>query len=744
MQTSWLRALALFLPLLIGWLHATGAVRIGLLDRLDDIHYDARLRWTLPGTLDDRIVIVDIDERSLAEVGRWPWGRHQLAKMTHELLGRQRASVLAFDIVFPEADTSSGFQVLQQLRKGALADQAGFAQQVEALRGTLDYDQLFAESMAGKPVVLGYYFTSDRGGLKNGKLPPPVMTRDQLQGRPIRFTEWDGYGANYEVLTEAAANLGHMNPFTDADGVIRSVPLLAEHEGQLYESLALAVFRMQMGMPRVEPGFPPESFLPRRYPALQSVKLTKGGTAWEIPVDNKGASLVPYRGKPGPNGGSFRYVSASDLIAGKLAERSLEGRIVIVGTSAPGLHDLRVTPISAVFPGVEVHAGLLSGMLDGTVPVKPDYTAGYELILLTLITVCLAFALLKLKVLHSLVFSGLLLAALVGLNWLWYLQAGLVFPLASGVLLLVLTYLSFISLGYFVENRSKRQLTQLFGTYVPPELVDEMARDPERYSLQAQNKELTVMFCDMRNFTQFSEAMPPEELRALINEVFNAVTAVISRHRGTLDKYIGDAVMAFWGAPVDAANHAELCVRAALELNSALVAINNHNRSSGKPTISLACGVNSGTMCVGDMGSKVRKAYTVVGDAVNLASRLEGLTRYYGVNIVCGEETRKLAPAFAWRELDRVRVKGKATSVTIYEPLGEAVEEAQKLELRFWNDMLRAYRSREWEAAELALFNLQRTSINTVLLELYVKRVAAFKCNPPPEHWDGSITFDQK
>jgi adenylate cyclase len=226
--------------------------------------------------------------------------------------------------------------------------------------------------------------------------------------------------------------------------------------------------------------------------------------------------------------------------------------------------------------------------------------------------------------------------------------------------------------------------------------------------------------------------------------VFNAVTAVISRHRGTLDKYIGDAVMAFWGAPVDAANHAELCVRAALELNGALVAINNSNRSSGKPTISLACGINSGTMCVGDMGSNVRKAYTVVGDAVNLASRLEGLTRYYGVNIVCGEETRKLAPAFAWREIDRVRVKGKATSVTIYEPLGEAVEEAQKLELRFWNDLLRSYRNREWEAAELALFNLQRTSINPVLLDLYVKRVAVFKRNPPPEHWDGSITFDQK
>lgn len=746
LSRHWPRIAVTLIPLVFALLHAGGVLRIGVLQRLDDIIYDARLRATMPHTLDERIVIVDIDEKSLSEVGRWPWGRNRLAELVEELQDRQKTALLGFDVVFAEADESSGLKRLKQLAQAELKDQPGFAEKLTQLQAGLDYDAVFAKSIEKRPVVMGYYFTSDRDGRVNGVLPAPVMDRDALGGRPIKFTSWNGYGANIELLAKAAPLGGFFNSITEGDGVVRSIPLLAEYKGQYYESLALAMFRMLVGLPKVEPGFPPEKFLTRNYQGLESILLKQGGKTLAIPVDDRVATLVPFRGNGGANGGSFRYISAADVLAKRLAPGALKDKIVLVGTTAPGLLDLRVTPVGETYPGVETHANVISGFLDGKVFVKPDYAVGFEIVILLLSGLTLAFALPLLSASRAVLVSLAVIAAIAGLNFWLYTGYGLVLPLASALVMALTAFALNMSYGYFVESRSKRELANLFGTYVPPELVDEMVKDPDSYSMKATTKELTVMFCDMRGFTKMSETMEPTQLQALLNSVFNRLTDLIRGNRGTIDKYMGDCVMAFWGAPVDTPDHAALAVKTALEMSNAILKINEEHKAKGLPEIGIGIGLNTGTMCVGDMGSDIRRSYTVIGDAVNLGSRLEGLSKTYGVDIVVSESTRKLAGDFAWQELDKVRVKGKDQAVAIFWPLAPAdrIDKDNALELKTWGMALKAYRAQDWDQCDVQLLNLQRGNGKKFLYRLYAERVASMRLLPFDPEWDGATNFETK
>ena len=742
----WSRIAITLVPLVFALLHAIGILPIGVLQRLDDIIYDARLRATMPRTLDERVVIVDIDEKSLAEVGRWPWGRNRLAELVDELFDRQKASIVGFDVVFAEADESSGLKRLRQLASAELRDQPGFGEKLAQLQGTLDYDAAFAKALKDRPVVLGYYFTSEREGRTSGLLPAPVMGQEALRGRPIKFTSWTGFGSNIEQIARAAPVAGFFNPMVDGDGVVRAVPLLAEHKGQYYESLALAMFRMLVGSPTVEPGFPQESYLPRHYQGLDHIRLRLGERSRSVPVAEGVTTLVPFRGHGGPGGGSYKYVSASDLLAKRVPPGSLDGKLVLVGTTAPGLLDLRVTPVGETYAGVEVHANLISGLLDNKIPIKPDWALGYDLVILVVAGLLLAFALPLMSATHAVLLSVVVAATIGALNFYMYMAHMLALPLAAALIMVGLAFALNMSYGYFVESRSKRELANLFGTYVPPELVDEMVKDPDSYSMKATSKELTVMFCDMRGFTNMSERMEPTQLQALLNDVFSRLTDVIRKNRGTIDKYMGDCVMAFWGAPVDTPNHADLAVRSAMEMSRAVHDINEEHKAKGIPQIGVGIGINTGTMCVGDMGSDIRRSYTVIGDSVNLGSRLEGLSKVYGVDIVVSETARKQAPEFAWQELDRVRVKGKEQAVGIFYPVGLASElpREKQEELRTWSAFLKAYRAQDWDQCDLQLLNLQRLDAKKYLYELYSERVASMRLLPFDPSWDGATNFETK
>lgn len=728
----------LILLVLLG--HAARVYQIPFVNYMDAIIYDAKVKLTMPQSVDQRIVIVDIDEKSLAEQGRWPWGRDKMATMMNKLFDHYGVKQVGFDVVFAEPDDSSGLKSLEALAKKELRDTAGFQSTLKELRPQLDFDARFAAALKNRPVILGYYFSNKEGGASAGIIPEPVFPAGTFNGRRIAFTQWFSHGANLPEFQKAAAGAGHFNPLVDFDGISRRVPLLVEYKGQYYESLSLAMVRRLLGNPDITPGYPDDE--PGVYAGMEWLDLKTPNGTLRIPVDENAATLIPYRGYQG----SFPYVSATDIIHGRAPQEKLAGRVVIVGTTAPGLMDLRATPVGAAYPGVEIHANLVAGMLDGTIKHKPPFILGADVVLVLVTGAVMVFLLPMLSPFRATVVGVIVLLFMLSVNFAFWHVSHVVLPLAAGMISIALLYALNMSWGYFVESRTKRQLTGLFGQYVPPELVEEMSRDPENYSMAGRKAELTVLFSDVRGFTTISEGLEPDELATLMNEYLGAMTIVVRKHRGTLDKYIGDAIMAFWGAPVDDPEHAKNAVLTALEMHVALHELNKHLVSRGWPELKIGVGVNTGPMTVGDMGSPVRQSYTVMGDAVNLGSRLEGITKQYGVGIIVGEATREmLKQSFVFRELDRVRVKGKDEPVGIYEPLGEEgkVSREDLDELKLWNQTLRIYRAQDWDQAEVMLMNLTRISPRYVY-DLYAQRIAHYRKEPPGQDWDGTWTFDTK
>jgi adenylate cyclase len=724
-----------FAIVLLLLLDAAGVTPLGFAQRLENYTYDQRLQWTMPGTVDPRIVIVDIDERSLQEQGHWPWPRHQIAHMVDLLFDKYQIDVLGFDVLFAEPDGSSGLNQLEQLERTDLKDNPAFRQALAALRPALRYDHIFADSLKNRRVALGYYFRHDgQAESRVGSLPAPALAAGSFDAAQVAAVQATGYAANLQVLQQAAASGGFFNasPLVDADGVLRRISLLQMLDGQLYETLSLAVTRLAMQGPELALNHADGD---NSAVALESLQLGNR----RIAVDADVAALVPYRGKQG----SFVYVSAIDVLQGKVAPEVLFGAIVLVGTTAPGLLDLRSAPMQESYAGVELHANMIAGMLDGNIKERPAYVLGLNLVFILLTGGFLALALPALSPLAATVLTaGTTLAMLAGNLYFWQVQ-NLILPLASGLILISALFIFNMSYGYFVDARGKRMLAHLFGQYVPPELVDEMAKDPGAYSLEGSNRDMTVLFSDVRGFTTISEGLDPKQLTQLMNEFLTPMTHVIHHHRGTIDKYMGDAIMAFWGAPLPDPDHARNALLAAMEMVAKLDSLQDHFKSRGWPPIKVGVGLNTGDMTVGNMGSEFRLAYTVMGDAVNLGSRLESLTKNYGVNIMVSEFTSARVPDFAFRELDCVRVKGKDQPVKIYEPMGPErdLTPDEREELALYNDALTRYRSQQWGPAREALARLQQLAPKRALYALYLERIAHFEQQPPPANWDGTYTF---
>ena len=724
--------------------HAARIYEIGLIQQLDNIIYDTRLKLTMPGKGDPRIVILDIDEKSLGEIGRWPWSRNVMARLMDKLFDQYGIALVGFDVVWAERDTSSGMDVLDALAQKELKDAGSFQSAYQQLRGRLDFDGLFAASIKGRPVVLGYYFNSDEKAVKANAIPAPVLPKGTFTGRNIAFARWNGHTGNLPVYLKNAAAAGHFNPRVDDDGVSRRVPMILEYEGAYYEPLSLAMVRTLISIerksfPAVEPIYPPDQMFTRKYGGVEWIKVGP----FMIPVDNEAAALIPYHGPKA----TFTYLSLTDILNERVKPEQLKGKIAIVGTTAPGLQDLRSTPVDSVYPGVEIHANMIAGILAHDLKQRPAYMLGAEVLLLFVGGVALAFFVPMLSALWATVAAAAGAMLITGFNFMIWSRAEMVLPLAASILMTAFIYTMNMAYGYFVESRSKRQFTELFGQYVPPELVDKMASDPEKYTMEPKAAELTILFSDVRGFTSISEALKPEELREYINDYLTDMSGIIrSKYNGTLDKYIGDAIMAFWGAPVEDPQHARNGILAGLAMQKECAVLNAKFAARGWPTIKIGVGLNSGNVRVGDMGSQVRRAYTVMGDAVNVASRLEGRTKYYGVGVLVGESTRKAVKDVIFREVDRIKVKGKDEAITIYEPVALESEAGKEVheELKLWNQTLREYRAQQWDRLEVNLMNLQRMYPGRELYALYAGRAAGFRRTPPPAGWDGVTAFDEK
>ena len=714
--------------------------RLDFVEQLSSIIHDYRLRLTMPRTLDDRIVIIDIDEKSLKEEGRWPWGRDRLAMLMDKLFDKYGVAVVGFDVVFAERDESSGLKVLQKLGQNQLKGDMSFQSTLSQIRPQLEYDNLFASKIKNRNVVLGYYLTNQKDQRASGMLPEPTFPSGSFKGHSVEFTTWNGYGANLPELQQAAASAGHFNPLVDFDGRVRRVPMLVEYDGAYYESLSLAMVRTLLGQTKLLPGFAEAKT--GGYAGLEWLELDAAGGRLKIPVDSDVATFVPYRGGQG----SFRYISITDVLHERVDPAQLKDKIILVGTTAPGLLDMRATPVAEVYPGVEVHANMISGILDQNLKERPAYMLGAEVVWLLLIGIALSFLLPLFTPAKAILASVFTLITTTGLSLVAWQYGNVLMPVANSLLMIALLFALDMSYGYFVESRTKRQITGLFGQYVPSELVEEMAKHPESVSMVGESREMTILFSDVRGFTTISEGLDPKELSLLMNEFLTPLSRVIYKHRGTIDKYMGDCIMAFWGAPLPDRDHARNAILAGIEMQATLQALQPHFKERGWPGIHVGVGINTGRVSVGNMGSEVRVAYTVMGDEVNLASRLEGITKQYGVGIIVGENTQNLVTDFLYRELDHVRVKGKDRPVAIYEPIALVSEASKALqdEVKLFHEVRRLYRKQDWDQAELQLMNLQRMSPGTALYGKYAERVAFFRKNPPNADWDGVFDFQTK
>lgn len=724
--------LGFFLVLDLVALNKPNSVADHLLQRVDTLIYDWRFRAFLPKRADNvPIVIVDVDELSLKKEGRWPWPRAKLAHLV-EALQAQQVRLIGFDVVFSEQEINP---VSQVLASGQLS--AATATELQPLVAQLDGDSQFAKVIS-KNTVLGY-FLHNTGGIHAGVLPPPMLRVEEKDNKKLSVNFMPDYTGNLAVFSESVLGAGFVSTLPDVDGVMRRSPLVLRYENNLYSALSLELAKIYLNAPFVK---------------LQTIKsgnqlrlesLVIGNTV--IHTDESGVALIPYKGK----GRSYPYISATDVLNNPNSIPALKGAIVLIGTSALGLTDLRTSPLETGYPGVEVHANLLDAIIQSTETTtsmyyRPDWEPGLTFVILLLSGLAFVWILPTLEPAFMLAVSGGWFAVLILTNLAAWKSAHYDLPLAILILSTFCIAILNIGSGFLRTNTQKRELKTLFGQYVPPAHVERMLENHHLAGLEGESRHMTVLFSDIRGFTTISEGLKATKLKELLNEFFTPITGIIFEHEGTIDKYVGDMVMAFWNAPLLDANHAEHAIDAALSMLQKVEELKVVFAAKGLPEINIGVGVNTGFMNVGDMGSIYRRTYTVLGDAVNLGSRLESITKFYGVKLLVGEGTYDLAPQFLYRLVDKIIVKGKREPVCVYEPVCrlEDASESRVQRVQQYNTALEHYYSREWDAAEKIMRALHKGDPNRKLYNMYLERIDELRYELLPDDWMGVFEHRSK
>ncbi len=728
------RPFGVALTIAIAFYHAyLGLYAPPMLERLEALFYDLRFRVALEAPpIAQKIVIVDIDETSIDVEGRWPWSRARMGDMLAALYDNG-AIIVGFDVTFPEPERNPVDEVLTD---PAIAAHAGNT--LRAARARFDADAKFAQDIARGETVLGFFLHNDTAG-HIGALPEPILTLPPGEGSLWLMPETIGYAGNQPVLQDAAVGAGSLTTEPDIDGVVRRSPMIYRVGDQLYPSLSLAVARRFLGAEHVT-----------ITTAMQGDTVVMESVALDgnlIPVDARGRAVVPYRGKAH----SFPYVSATDVLHGAVDRDVLDGAIVLVGTSALGLKDLRSTPLETGYPGVEVHANLLDAII-GSVPpdnrfwYRPDYEVGATVLMILLLGIVIVVVQPRLAAAGQVLFSAVAITGVIGGNYALWAWGHVDFPLAPLLVVVLMLNLLYMVLGFLEETQRRAQIHSMFGQYVAPAHIDRLLDHPEQASFDGESKEMTVLFSDVRSFTTISEKLSAQSLKQLLNRYFTPITKIIFDNQGTIDKYVGDMVMAFWGAPLGDPQHAEHALDAALLMLQKVDELKGEFGADGLPRIDVGIGVNSGPMNVGDMGSSYRRAYTVLGDAVNLASRLESATKQYGLRLLVGEATAVQAPNHVLRLVDRLQVKGKTEPVKVYEPLCRKEQATPELLARLasWNRALQCYFDQRWDDAENELGELLAAEPECRLYQIFLERVATMRAMPPAVTWDGVYILKEK
>lgn len=812
---SWFRFLLkrwkeLLLPLLLALVPITDSlmsnpngdpedVRWGVMERFARLNFDLYLSHNrrVPDPAWP-VKIIDIDETSLKAIGQWPWPRSKLAELVDALTGYD-VRVIVFDMVFAEPDRLSPNRLLAQLESQHASDAATRAQLDGLVAGLPDNDALLAAAIkrSGR-VVTGVSVTSQfpsppariprRGGVRLLNLvAEPGKSRTSDPGLINRIGRASGMIANRPAIEKAAVGNAVFNMNAGFDGLVRRIPMIygyaekldqrgdavMDHRVEYFPTLVLEALRVGSGKRRTDIRAELE---PSISPFLRAdVRLIRVGEH-AIPVRPNGSLPIYFAGHLAPVDDPAnaiqqahryidgRYISASKVLDQSVDPAALKDRYVFIGTSAAGLLDLRSSPLDKLIPGVEFHVEALEQILQNQFLLRDPAIRGLEILAAAALAL---LAVIVLQLTGPAIASIAVLTTAIALYVLSYERFVDTHQMIDPVLpitTLLLTFITTAGFNLWRTHSEKAELRGTFGLYLSPDLVNELADDPSRLTLGGEIREMSILFSDIRGFTSISEQYDPQSLTKLINAFLTPMTGYVLERRGTIDKYMGDALMAFWNAPLDDPKHAENACLAALEMTAVLGPLNERLEQEAKAAgrkflpLNAGVGINTGLCCVGNVGSEQRFAYSVLGDAVNLASRLEGQTKAYGMAMIVGETTQAQVPHFATIELDMIRVKGKLQPVTIYGLFGDDTyaRDPDFLRLKQATDaMLAAYRQQQWDETERQLAAMEAATATLadrlprgchmeVLFTLYRQRIADYRANPPGDDWDGVYTATSK
>ncbi len=725
---------------------ATVLVMLGLqvfglpiVDRIGLATFDAYQRAAPRPYEDAAVRIVDIDDESIRRLGQWPWPRETLAELT-DRLAQAGAAVIAYDIVFSEPDRTSPSRLAERVRAQGDEEAAVILDRLPEPDGT------FAEAVGYSPVVLGYFLTHEG----QERAPQPLAGLAVGGSTPTAVATFSNAISPLPGLVATAAGSGFVSTVGDADGIVRRAPLIARQGDELLPSLSLEALRVaqQAGSIMVRSD---DASGEHGGTGAQVVAVRVGN--FEIPTNGAGEMWLRFT-EPAPQRTVPAWRIMQDAMSPAELQAAFAGQIVFVGTGAIGLRDLVATPIEERAPGVTIHAQATEQVILGQFLMRPDWAPGLERVLLLVGGLALAFTMPLIGARWSAVAGLIAVGAMVGGSWWAFRSSSFLIDPTWPSLGLASTWGIVTFATYFREERRRAFIHGAFDRYLSPEMVQRIVKDPGQLELGGEERDMTVLFCDIRGFSRISEGMSPQDIIRFLISFLTPMCDILLERKATIDKFIGDAILAFWNAPLDDPDHPTNAARGALEMIAALEALNRDMLAQSEQPwpgeVKIGIGLNSGRCCVGNMGSAQRLSYSLIGDTVNLASRFEGLTKYYGVSIAIGSALQRQLPGFATLELDRVRVVGRDAPETLYALMGDETLAADPDFVAFAQghaELIEAYRARNWRRARLKIKQLAQPAARYGLTHLHglmAQRIIGYARQDPGPAWDGVFQATEK
>ena len=704
------------------------------------------LRFTSRGEIShsSNVVLAVIDEKSVDKEGKWVWPRSKIADLVTRL-SDAGAKVISFDIVMSEPDETSATNTIEEIEQNLSDLNAENKAYLAELKRTSDHDRMLADAIRNSKakVVLGFFFQMEQ---EHAGDHDAVMAEQQQESIRtsrydlIRYQSGTALGvplfealvanANIPAISSSTDHSGFFNMFPDIDGVVRWIPAVLKYREEMYAPLSLMTLSASLGAP--------PSPIVADY-GFEKVQI--GDTA--IPTDELGRIMINYRG----NTKTFKHISITDILQGNVPDKEFEDKIVMVGATAVGIYDMRVTPFSSVFPGIEIHANIVDSVLSKDFLFQPGWAAVFDIAVIIAAGLALGIVLPRTNVFPGILFVGALFFGHIFFCRYIFISHGWILNLVYPLLVVILVYITITAYKYLVESRQKRFIRSAFSTYLAPTVVKKLIESPDGLELGGEERDITAFFSDVQGFTSISEKLTPEELVELLNEFLTEMTDIILAHEGTVDKFEGDAIIAFFGAPNELENQAETAALTCVQMQNRLQELREKWKAEGRPELKMRIGLCTGPAVVGNMGSRNRMDYTMMGDTVNTAARLEGVNKIYGIyTLVCEHTFQKASNRVVGREIDAINVVGKNEPVVVYQLLGlpEDLNEDLLKTIQHYADGLRHYRQLNWDGAVEAFEAALRITPDDGPSAAMVARCREYQESPPPSDWNGSYTMKTK